>query len=141
MQVLCSEYSTVPSRNIFRGVGTAYRSLLRAYREDFLRKLISVHCTFIRDLRVPFSKIYCLVFFFFFAILGNRVLACLSVLTPFPYLTPLCTVNTSVKWAQIWIRQRFRFRSYLIFKWGIIICFLHQQPKDGAVSVLFHIII
>ena len=34
------------------GVGTAYRSLIRAYREDFFRKLISVHCTFIRDLRV-----------------------------------------------------------------------------------------
>ena len=37
---------------MFRGVGTAYRSLIRAYREDFFRKLISVHCTFIRDLRV-----------------------------------------------------------------------------------------
>ena len=29
--------------------------MIRAYREDFFRKLISVHCTFIRDLRVrPF---------------------------------------------------------------------------------------
>ena len=31
-------------------------SLIRAYREDFFRKLISVHCTFIRDLRVGCRK-------------------------------------------------------------------------------------
>ena len=32
-------------------------SLIRAYREDFFRKLISVHCTFIRDLRVEWDQV------------------------------------------------------------------------------------
>ena len=42
---------------MFSGVGTAYRSLKRAYREEFFEKLISVHCTFnIRDLRVRFKE-------------------------------------------------------------------------------------
>ena len=41
-----------PHINIFSGVGTAYSPLIRSFREDFFRKLISVHCTFIRDLRV-----------------------------------------------------------------------------------------
>ena len=39
-------------RNIFSGVETAHRSLISLYSEDFFRKSISVHCTFIRDLRV-----------------------------------------------------------------------------------------
>ena len=47
---------TQSSRNIFSGVGTAYRSLTIAYREDFFRKEISVHFTFIRDLRVVIQQ-------------------------------------------------------------------------------------
>ena len=39
---------------MFSGVETAYRSLIRAYSEDFFRKLISVHSTFMRDLRANF---------------------------------------------------------------------------------------
>ena len=45
-------FFVIDCRNIFSGVGTAYRSLIREYRENFFKKLISVHCTFIRDLRV-----------------------------------------------------------------------------------------
>ena len=33
------EVQIQPSRNIFSGVGTAYRSLIRAYREDFFQEI------------------------------------------------------------------------------------------------------
>ena len=43
--------------------------MIRAYREDFFRKLISVHCTFIRDLRVKIiPNVDCNIFVF---ILGD----------------------------------------------------------------------
>ena len=41
----------------FGGVGTAYRSLIKAYREKFFHEISKRTCTFNRDLRVAIAYV------------------------------------------------------------------------------------